>query len=71
MKKYKEFPYAIKSTKYENYYGIVYTPDGKDLFYRTEKHLTEYQVYVELTNKIEEFFDESGQPWRKSETTSR
>ncbi len=60
MKKYKDFPFAIKPTKHENYYGIVYTPDGKDLFYRTEIHLTEYQVYIELTNTIEEFYDESG-----------
>jgi hypothetical protein len=62
MKKYKEFQYAIKPTRNGQFYGIVYTPDGKDLFYRTEKHLTEYQVYVELTNRVEEFLKKSEQP---------
>ncbi len=62
MKKYREFQYAIKATKDGWYYGIVYTPDGNDLFYRSKEHRTEYNTYVDIANKVEEFYEKSEQP---------
>jgi hypothetical protein len=59
VKKYKEFPFVTKSTSGGYYYGIVYTPEVNDLFYKTEMHRTQYDAYVELANEIDEFYEKS------------
>ena len=64
MKIYKNFPFVTKSTKGGWYYGIVYTPEDNDMFFKTELHRTQYDAYVELANKIDEFYVKSEQPKR-------
>jgi hypothetical protein len=64
VKKYKEFPFITKLTKGGWYYVIAYTPEEDDIFFKTEMHRTQYDAYVELANKIDEFYVRSKQPKR-------
>jgi hypothetical protein len=61
MKKYKEYPYAIKPDATGGYYGIVFTSDGKDIIYKSMKFRREYNVYLDVTRKIDEIIEKSEQ----------
>lgn len=62
MKKYKEYPYAIKPVAGGGYCGIVFTSDGKDILYKSENFQREYNAYLHITKKIDEMIEKSEQP---------
>jgi hypothetical protein len=64
VKKYREFQYAIIPIPGGWYQGIVFSPDGGERIYQSKNHRSEYNAYIDIANKIDEFHLQS-KTWLK------